>query len=108
MEIQELQEKVDKWISQYGVKYFDELTNLALLTEEIGEVARVMARVYGQQSSKSSESELNLADELADVIFVIVCIANQTGINLTEAITKNLQKKTQRDPNRHQQNPKLH
>ena len=106
MTIRQAQERIDQWIKQYGVRYFDELTNLALLTEEVGEVARVMARLYGEQSAKDGD-KLNLADELADVLFVLICIANQTGIDLTEALEKNLQKKTQRDSTRHMNNPKL-
>ena len=106
MTIQEAQEQIDKWIKTYGVRYFDELTNLALLTEEVGEVARIMARLYGEQSAKPGE-KLNLADELADVLFVLICIANQTGIDLTVALEKNLAKKTERDQQRHKNNPKL-
>ncbi len=107
MHIQELQEKTDAWIKHYGVRYFNELTNMAILTEEVGEVARIIARRYGEQSEKESDQEKNLADELADVLFVLVCIANQTGVNLTDAIEKNLQKKTQRDGLRHKNNDKL-
>lgn len=107
MQVKELQETVDKWIKEHGVRYFNELTNMALLTEEIGEVARIMARIYGEQSSKETDLNRKLADELADVIFVLVCIANQTGVNLTDAIEKNLEKKTQRDATRHKENPKL-
>ena len=106
MTLLEAQQKVDQWIKKYGVRYFDELTNLALLTEEVGELARVMARLYGEQSPKEGE-ELNLADELADVLFVLICIANQTGIDLTQALEKNLAKKTNRDSLRHHNNPKL-
>jgi len=105
--IKECQQVIDNWIKTFGVRYFSELTNLGLLVEEVGEVARIMARTYGDQSFKPSEETSDLADELADVLFVLVCIANQTGIDLTEAIQKNLAKKTQRDKNRHQENPKL-
>lgn len=107
MTISEMQIKVDSWIKEYGVRYFNELTNMALLTEEVGEVARIMARVYGEQSSKNSDLNTKLADELADVIFVITCIANQTGIDLSEAIESNIQKKTIRDVERHTNNKKL-
>lgn len=106
MTIKEAQEAVDKWIKEYGVRYFSELTNMAVLTEEVGEMARVMARRYGDQSFKAGEKD-NLADEMADVLWVLLCIANQTGTNLTEAFEKNLQKKTERDKNRHKNNPKL-
>lgn len=106
MTIKEAQEAVDKWIKEYGVRYFSELTNMAVLTEEVGEMARVMARRYGDQSFKDGEKD-NLADEMADVLWVLLCIANQTGTNLTEAFEKNLQKKTERDKNRHKNNPKL-
>ena len=107
MTLKEAQEKVDTWIKTNGVRYFNELTNLALLTEEVGEVARLMARIYGEQSFKQKDKESSLADELGDVMFVILSIANQTGIDLTEAFTKNLEKKTLRDSKRHWQNPKL-
>ncbi|HNI44362.1 MAG: nucleotide pyrophosphohydrolase [Chitinophagales bacterium] len=107
MTIQELQQTVDNWIQQYGVRYYNELTNMAILTEEVGEVARIMARKYGEQSFKASDEAADLGDELADVLFVLVCIANQTGIDLQAAIAKNLTKKTQRDANRHIQNEKL-
>ena len=107
MEIQKLQETVDQWIRENGVRYFNELTNMALLTEEVGEVARIISRKYGEQSFKSGETADNLGDELADVIFVLVCLANQTGINLQDAITANLEKKTNRDKNRHKENGKL-
>ena len=107
MTIEELQTNVDKWINDFGVRYFNELTNLAILTEEVGEVARIMAREYGEQSKKEGESNLKLADELADVIFVITCIANQTGINLTQAMNENLNKKSFRDAKRHHNNAKL-
>ncbi len=106
MTLKEAQKIVDDWIKTYGVRYYNELTNMALLTEEVGEVARIMARLYGEQSAKPGE-KLDLADELADVLFVLICIANQTGIDLTEALEKNLQKKTQRDKTRHINNPKL-
>jgi NTP pyrophosphatase (non-canonical NTP hydrolase) len=107
MEIKALQQEVDNWIKTHGVRYFNELTNMAILTEEVGEVARVMARRYGEQSAKPTDSEKALADELADVMFVLVCIANQTGMDLTEAMQNNLAKKTTRDKNRHRQNEKL-
>ena len=107
MTLKELQEKVDSWIKKYGVRYFDEMTNLALLMEEVGELARIMARKYGEQSFKKNEKDKNLEDELSDVLFVLTCIANQTGIDLTEAIEKNIEKKTKRDRNRHLTNPKL-
>ncbi len=106
MTIRQAQERIDQWIKQYGVRYFNELTNMALLTEEVGELARIIARVYGEQSAKPGE-ELNLADEMADVLFVLMCLANQTGVDLEQALEKNLQKKTKRDSNRHKQNPKL-
>jgi len=106
MTIEQAQKTVDNWIKEYGVRYFNELTNMAILTEEVGEVARVIAREYGEQSSKKSDNKV-LADELADVMFVIICLANQTGINLTEALEKNLQKKTSRDNTRHKNNTKL-
>lgn len=105
--IQELQQMVDQWIQTYGVRYFDPLTNMAILTEEVGEVARIMARRYGMQSEKESDKTKNLADELADVLWVVACLANQTGIDLTEAVQKNWAKKTQRDATRHQNNSKL-
>jgi NTP pyrophosphatase (non-canonical NTP hydrolase) len=107
MTIREAQERVDQWISQYGVRYFSELTNLALLMEETGELARIMARTYGEQSSKSTETKKSLADELADILFVLICLANQTGIDLETALDEGLQKKTKRDRNRHLNNPKL-
>ena len=107
MKIKELQERVDAWIREYGVRYFSELTNMACLTEEVGELARVMARKYGDQSFKAGEKE-NLADEMADVLWVLVCLANQTGVNLTEALRKSIEKKTRRDKERHINNPKLH
>ena len=107
MTIKQLQDEVDAWIKRYGVRYFSELTNTAVLMEEVGEVARIMARAYGDQSKKNSETESTLGDELADVLFVLVCIANQTGIDLSEAIRRNFEKKTSRDANRHRDNPKL-
>jgi NTP pyrophosphatase (non-canonical NTP hydrolase) len=107
MEIKEAQELVDKWIKTTGVRYFNELTNTAILMEEVGEVARIMARKYGEQSFKKSDEEVNLADEMADVLFVLICLANQTGIDLTDALNKNLDKKSIRDATRHQDNEKL-
>lgn len=107
MTIAEAQQTVDHWIKTYGVRYFNELTNMALLTEEVGELARVIARKYGEQSFKDSESEKNLADEMADVLFVLICLANQTGVDLTQAMERNLEKKTKRDNNRHHSNDKL-
>jgi NTP pyrophosphatase (non-canonical NTP hydrolase) len=101
------QQMVDEWINTTGVRYFNELTNTALLMEEVGEVARIMARKYGEQSFKPGESEINLADEFADVLFVLICLANQTGVNLEEALQKNLEKKNLRDQNRHRENEKL-
>jgi NTP pyrophosphatase (non-canonical NTP hydrolase) len=107
MEIAEAQKIVDDWIKEVGVRYFNELTNTAILMEEVGEVARIMARRYGEQSEKESDKNKDLGDELADVMFVIICLANQTGINLEEALKKNLEKKTNRDKDRHLNNPKL-
>ncbi|MBA3679917.1 MAG: nucleotide pyrophosphohydrolase [Bacteroidetes bacterium] len=107
MEISEAQKQVDDWIKKYGVRYYNELTNMAILTEEVGEVARIMARRYGEQSEKESDKQKNLDDEIADVLFVLICIANQTGINLDEALKKNLTKKTERDSERHLNNEKL-
>ncbi|HEV7622350.1 MAG TPA: nucleotide pyrophosphohydrolase [Flavisolibacter sp.] len=107
MTIKEAQQEVDKWIKTHGVKYFSELTNMAILTEEVGEVARLMSRMYGDQSFKETDKEENLPDELADVLWVIICIANQTGVDLTEALQNNFNKKTTRDSNRHLQNDKL-
>lgn len=107
MTIEEAQNVVDQWIQEKGVRYFNELTNTAILMEEVGEVARIMARKYGEQSFKNQEEEINLADELADVLFVLICLANQTGIDLTTALEKNLAKKTARDTDRHRNNPKL-
>ncbi len=106
MTIKEAQEAVDNWIKEYGVRYFDELTNTAILAEEVGEVARIMARKYGEQSFKEGEKN-DLGDELADVLWVLICIANQTGTDLTEALKKNLDKKSKRDNKRHINNPKL-
>lgn len=106
MELKELQEKVDTWIKNYGVRYFNELTNMAILTEEVGELARVMARKYGEQSFKEGEKE-NLEDEMADVLWVLTCLANQTGVDLTEAVEKSFAKKTRRDEKRHKNNPKI-
>ncbi|WP_455497558.1 nucleotide pyrophosphohydrolase [Coprobacter sp.] len=108
MTIQEAQNSVDQWIKQYGVKYFSELTNMAILTEEVGEVARIISRKYGDQSFKESDKKHDLGDEMADVLWVLICLANQTGIDLTEAFKKNLRKKTERDKNRHINNPKLY
>jgi len=107
MTIQEYQQAVDKWVKTYGVRYFSELTNLGILMEELGEVARIMTRAYGEQSFKNRKTDADLADELADVLFVTVCIANQTGIDLTAALEKNLEKKRKRDKDRHWNNPKL-
>jgi len=107
MTIQEAQEKIDQWINTTGVRYFSELTNMAILTEEVGEVARIMARQYGDQSAKESDKKKDLADELADVMWVLLCIANQTGIDMTVALEKNFDKKNIRDASRHQQNEKL-
>jgi NTP pyrophosphatase (non-canonical NTP hydrolase) len=107
MQIKELQSTVDQWIKTTGVRYFNELTNMAMLTEEVGEVARIIARRYGEQSEKEEDKGKNLADELADVLFVLTCLANQTGVDLQEAILKNLEKKTKRDAERHKNNPKI-
>lgn len=107
MTIQQAQDKVDEWIKLYGVRYFNELTNTAILMEEVGEVARIMVRRYGEQSEKESDKNKDLGDEMADVLFVLICLANQTGINLEEALQKNLNKKTDRDKNRHLNNEKL-
>lgn len=106
MTIEEAQRCVDDWIKEYGVRYFSELTNMAVLTEEVGELARVMARKYGDQSFKKGEKD-NIADEMADVLWVLICLANQTGTDLTEAFRKNIEKKTDRDKFRHKNNPKL-
>ena len=107
MTITEAQETVDQWIKTTGVRYFNELTNTAILMEEVGEVARIMARRYGEQSEKPTEKPQDLGDEIADILFVLICLANQTGINLTEALKKNLTKKTTRDADRHKNNEKL-
>ena len=107
MTIEEAQKQVDEWIKKYGVRYFNELTNMTILTEEVGELARVMARTYGDQSFKKSDEAYHLADEMADVLWVLMCLANQTGVNLTEALEKNIKKKTERDSNRHRENKKL-
>jgi NTP pyrophosphatase (non-canonical NTP hydrolase) len=107
MTIQEAQQQVDQWIKTHGVRYFNELTNMAILTEETGEVARIIARRYGEQSEKESDKNKDLGDEMADVLWVLICLANQTGVNLTEAFQKNLEKKTLRDQDRHKQNEKL-
>ena len=107
MTIQEAQKAVDDWIQEYGVRYFSELTNMAMLTEEVGEVARIIARQYGDQSFKKSDKDKNLADELADVMFVVICLANQTGVDLEDALRRNLEKKTKRDATRHKENEKL-
>jgi len=107
MTIEEAQKMVDRWIQEYGVKYFSELTNMAILTEEVGEVARIIARKYGDQSFKAGENQQSLSDELADVLFVLICLANQTGVDLSEALARNLEKKTARDSSRHKENKKL-
>ncbi|MBE0653481.1 MAG: nucleotide pyrophosphohydrolase [Bacteroidales bacterium] len=107
MTIQEAQNRVDEWIRTHGVRYFNELTNMAMLTEEVGEVARIIAREYGEQSFKKDDKHGRLADELADVLFVLICLANQTGVSLTDALAKNLEKKSTRDHIRHKENIKL-
>lgn len=107
MTIEEAQKQVDQWINTTGVRYFNELTNMAILTEEVGEVARVIARRYGEQSEKDSDKNLDLGDELADVLWVVICLANQTGVNLTDALARNFEKKNLRDQHRHRQNKKL-
>jgi NTP pyrophosphatase (non-canonical NTP hydrolase) len=107
MELKEAQNIVDKWIKEVGVRYFNELTNLAILTEEVGEVARIIARRYGEQSEKESDRDKDLGDEMADVLFVLICLANQTGVDLESALKKNLEKKTIRDSERHKNNEKL-
>lgn len=107
MTLKEAQEKVDQWIKKYGVRYFDELTNTAILMEEVGEVARIMARSYGEQSSKKSDEESSLSNELTDVLFVLICLANQTGVDLEQAFEENMEKKTKRDHSRHKENDKL-
>lgn len=106
--INEAQQRVDEWIKTVGVKYFSELTNLGILMEEVGELSRLMVRKYGEQSSKAGEQPKDIADEMADVLWVLICLANQTGVNLTEAFIKNMQKKTERDATRHRDNTKLH
>lgn len=108
MTIKDAQDQVDSWVTTTGVRYFSELTNMAILTEEVGEVARIMARKYGDQSFKNKERDIDLADEFADVLWVLICLANQTGVDLTEALKKNMEKKTKRDSQRHLQNKKLH
>jgi NTP pyrophosphatase (non-canonical NTP hydrolase) len=107
MTISNAQQLVDEWIKTIGVRYFSELTNMAMLTEEVGEVARIIARRYGEQSEKESDKNKDLGDEMADVLFVLICLANQTGVNLEEALKQNLLKKTERDADRHKNNPKL-
>ena len=107
MTIEEAQKKIDDWIKKYGVRYFSELTNMTILTEEVGELARIMARKYGDQSFKESDKHKNLADEMADILWVLICLANQTGVDLADALEKNIQKKTERDSERHLNNPKL-
>ena len=108
MTLQEAQKEVDEWINTIGVRYFNELTNMAQLTEEVGEVARIIARRYGEQSEKESDKDKDLGEEFADVLFVLICLANQTGIDLDDALRRNLDKKTKRDATRHKDNPKLH
>jgi NTP pyrophosphatase (non-canonical NTP hydrolase) len=107
MRLQEAQQLVDDWIRTYGVRYFSELTNMAILTEEVGELARIIARTYGDQSFKESDRSADLADEMADVLWVLICMANQTGVDLEEALRKNIEKKSGRDATRHKENPKL-
>jgi NTP pyrophosphatase (non-canonical NTP hydrolase) len=107
MTLQEAQQQVDQWIKSHGVRYFNEMTNMAILTEEVGEVARIMARRYGEQSEKESDKSKDLGEEMADVLWVLICLANQTGVDLTKAFQQNLEKKTIRDKDRHHQNPKL-
>ncbi|NWJ51942.1 MAG: nucleotide pyrophosphohydrolase [Bacteroidetes bacterium] len=107
MEIKEAQQQVDDWIKTIGVRYFNELTNMVLLTEEVGELARIIARRYGEQSFKESDLNRDMGDEMADVLFVLICLANQTGVDLTTALKRNLEKKTLRDHSRHRDNPKL-
>ena len=107
MTISNAQQQVDEWIKTVGVRYFSELTNMSMLTEEVGEVARIIARRYGEQSEKESDKNKDLGDEMADVLFVLICLANQTGVNLEEALKQNLLKKTERDADRHKNNPKL-
>ncbi|NBW33929.1 MAG: pyrophosphatase [Cytophagia bacterium] len=108
MKIEEAQKEVDVWIKTYGVRYFNELTNMAILTEEVGELARIIARRYGEQSEKESDKNKDLGDEMADVLWVLMCLANQTGVDLTAALKKNIEKKTQRDKERHTNNQKLY
>tara|TARA_R110001592_G_scaffold129358_1_gene341772 strand:- start:3557 stop:3925 length:369 start_codon:yes stop_codon:yes gene_type:complete len=107
MTLEQAQQTVDNWIKEHGVRYFNELTNMAMLTEEVGEVARIIARRYGEQSEKESDKNKDLGEEMADVLFVLMCLANQTGVDLTDALNKNLEKKTKRDSERHHNNPKL-
>jgi NTP pyrophosphatase (non-canonical NTP hydrolase) len=107
LSISEAQQQIDQWIKTYGVRYFNELTNMAILTEEVGELARIIARTYGEQSFKESDKNRDLCDEMADVLWVLLCLANQTGVDLTDAFRKNLEKKTNRDKERHQNNLKL-
>jgi len=107
MTIEEAQKQVDGWINTHGVRYFNELTNMTILTEEVGELARIMSRTYGEQSFKESDKAHSLPDEMADILWVLICLANQTGVNLTEAFQKNMEKKTLRDKDRHKSNPKL-
>jgi NTP pyrophosphatase (non-canonical NTP hydrolase) len=107
MTLEQAQQTVDNWIKEHGVRYFNELTNMAMLTEEVGEVARIIARRYGEQSEKESDKNKDLGEEMADVLFVLLCLANQTGVDLTDALNKNLEKKTKRDGERHHNNPKL-
>jgi len=107
MTLEQAQHEIDQWIKTIGVRYFSELTNTAILMEEVGELARIMARKYGEQSFKASDKESDMADEMADVLWVLICLANQTGVNLTEALARNMEKKTTRDKDRHQNNHKL-
>ena len=107
MRIQEAQQLIEEWIRTHGVRYFSELTNMAILTEEVGEVARIIARTYGEQSFKESDRKAELADELADVLWVLLCLANQTGVDMEEALKRNIAKKSKRDATRHKENPKL-
>ncbi len=107
MKLEDAQKLVDDWIKQYGVRYFNELTNMAILSEEVGEVARIISRRYGEQSEKESDKKKDLGQEMADVLFVLICLANQTGIDLTHELNKNISNKTKRDLNRHKNNPKL-
>ena len=107
MTIKQAQEQVDQWIKKYGIRYFSELTNMALLTEEVGELARIMARKFGEQSFKKTDENKDLSDEIADILFVLICISNQTGVDITKALERNLEKKTRRDSQRHLQNKKL-